>query len=402
MAKRVDVIVAMANSAHRDGAATNYLIQANNGALYVVYIESGGTVVFRKSTDGGFTWSPATTIYSTNATVTQLSVWYDRWSNIAADLIHCVYVNSTDDDVQYRTIDTASSDGLSTQTTVAALTSTAANGHMSVSRAVGGNVYVKVIIDNGAEGGFYRLPNANVPNGAWDAARTIDEAAAGSDQMILLPDFDAADTQDMLAIFWDASANEVSRKLYDDSANSWAETSIATSMVELIATTAWPNFAAAMDIANTQHVLVAWSDTDLATARLRCWTVDSGAITAKTDVVSSSTDDQGLCAVGIDTDTGYWYVAYCGKTDGSETWNSDVKTYYKVSQDSGSTWGPETQLSGDGLVTLNFSPSLLLACPRFTGGEQGFKTLRTTVGVANGIRINLALPARRALHQVLG
>ena len=38
----------------------------------------------------------------------------------------------------------------------------------------------KLLIDAGAEGGFFRLPNANVPNGAWDAARTtVFEAITG-------------------------------------------------------------------------------------------------------------------------------------------------------------------------------------------------------------------------------
>jgi hypothetical protein len=213
---------------------------------------------------------------------------------------------------------------------------------LSITRAVGGNVYCKTVIDAGAEGGFFRLANANVPNGAWDAARTVDEVIASSDQMILLPDYDAADTQDILAIFMDASANEISRKLYDDSANTWSETSIATSMNDSLATTAFPHFAVAMDIANTRHILVAWSDVDVANSDLRCWIVDSGTITEVTNVVLNSTDDQGLCAISIDLQTGYWHVFYAGKSDGSETWTSAVNLYMKVSKDAGTTWGAET------------------------------------------------------------
>jgi hypothetical protein len=210
---------------------------------------------------------------------------------------------------------------------------------------VGGNVYCKTVIDAGAEGGFFRLLNANVPNGAWDAARTVDETIATVDQMILLPDYDAADTQDILAIFWDASANEISRKLYDDSANSWSETSIATSMAEQNATSTWPDFAVAMDIANTRHFLVAWSGTDLASSRLRAWTVDSGSITALTDVVSSSTDDQGMTGITLDTNTGRLTVVYAGKTDGSETFPTAINIYRKFSDDSGTTWSGEELLT---------------------------------------------------------
>ena len=294
---RADITIAQTITAiQRDGAGSQYLIQPPTGVLYIVYADTGSDVAFRKSTDGGKTWSRPTIIFA--GTATAISVWYDRWSNIAAGLIHVVYTESATDDTLYRTINTESSDALSTQTVIFAGASTAAGGHLSVTRAVGGNVYCKTVIDAGAEGGFYRLPNANVPSGAWDAARTVDETIATTDQMILVPDFDAADNQDIMAIFWDASANEISRKLYDDSGNSWSETSIATSMTDVAATASFPHFNIAVDIANTQIILVAWSGVDTANADLRCWTIDSGTITEVTNVVLNNVmQDQQIQAV---------------------------------------------------------------------------------------------------------
>ena len=53
---------------------------------------------------------------------------------------------------------------------------------------------------------------------------------------------------------------------------------------------------------------------------------------AKTDVVTNGTDDQGLAAIGIDDrTTRIWWVVYVGKSDGSETWNTAVNLYCKVS-----------------------------------------------------------------------
>lgn len=329
-----------ANPPTYDGAGTNYIVQTPTGVLYYVFIHSGSDVAFMKSSDGGLTWSDTTTIFS--GTATAVAIWYDRWSNISAGLIHCAYQESVTDDTLYRTINTESSDALSTQTVIFAGASTAAGGHLSITRAVGGNVYCKTVIDAGAEGGFYRLPNANVPNGAWDAARTVDEAIATQDQMILLPDYDAADTQDIMAIFWDASADEISRKLYDNSANTWAETSIAASMTDSVATTAFPHFAVAPDIANTRHILVAWSAMDTLNADLRCWTVDAGTIAEVTNVVQNSTDDQGLAAIALDTLTSRWWVFYGGRSDGSETFQSSLNIYCKASTDGGTTWGAET------------------------------------------------------------
>lgn len=364
MARRADVTVCEVNAAHWSGAGTNYIVQANNGALYMIYIDSALDVSYRKSTDGGLTWRAAV-LAATAGSTTSLAVWYDRWtdpSGTLGDRIHFVFSDSGNDDTHYRTLNTAD-DTLSTQTVIFAGASTAAGGHISVTRAVGGNVYCKTVIDAGVEGGFYRLPNANVPSGAWDAARTVDETIATLDQMILLPDYDAADTQDIMAIFWDASANEVSRKLYDDSANTWGETSIATSMTELSTATAFASFAVAPDPGNTRHVLVAWSATDLANADLRCWTVDASTITEVTNVVLNSTDDQGLCAIAIDKITGDWYVFYGGITTGGETWNTSMNIYYKISTDDGTTWGPETKLNQMPAFTLRH----LYTCPQFLG-----------------------------------
>ena len=362
MSRRADVMVESIVAGHWNGAGTNYIVQTPAGVLYMVFINTLSDVSFRKSVDNGLTWTQSTVVFA--GTATNLAVWYDRWSNISAGLIHCVYTESATDDTLYRTINTESSDALSTQTVIFAGASTAAGGHLSVTRAVGGNVYCKTVIDAGAEGGFYRLPNANVPSGAWDAARTVDEAIATLDQMVLLPDFDAADTQDIMALFQDASVTELSRKLYDDSANTWAETSISAAITELSTATAFANFAAAPDIANTNHVVVAWNATDAANQDLLCWTVDSGAITAKTDVVTNATDDCGLAAVSIDTVTGYWYVFYGGPSTGGSTWNTAMHIYYKVSTDSGTTWGPETLLDIGGTFTLRH----LYTCPRLVAG----------------------------------
>jgi hypothetical protein len=235
-----------------------------------------------------------------------------------------------------------------------------------------------------------------VPNGAWDAARTVDETIATTDMMILLPDYDAADTQDIMAIFWDASANEISRKLYDDSGNSWSETSIATSMTEVAATSTFPHFAVAMDIANTRHILVAWSGVDTLNADLRCWTVDASTITEVTNVVQNSTDDQGLCAITLDTVTGYWWCFYGGATAGGETFSTAIKIYCKVSTDGGTTWGPETALTttAASIPWLVSNPRRLVVKP-CTVAFYFAETLPT-------LRVNACILQPRAQHQMYG
>ncbi len=367
---RIDQIIGEAVAAHYNGGGTNWPIQANDGTLYSVFVDGGLDAVFQKSSDGGINWSEPTSIFA--GTVTNLAVWFDRWSGIAAGLIHVAYTESGGSDTLYRNIDTENSDTMSTQVTIFNGVSTASGGALSICRARGGNVYCKTMIDAGAEGGFYRLPNANVNGGAWDAARTDTEALATTDQWILQPGW-AADNQDMLCFFWDASADEISRYIYDDSANTWAETSIATSMVDGVATVDYPHFNACVDIANSRSLLVAWSARDLANADLRCWMVTESAITETTaNVVLNSTDDQSLASIGIDTTNSIWYVVYAGKSDGSETVQTSLNIYYKSSGDSGATWSAETLATG-----ILRNRKWLGVIPRFAATTMKFAHVNT-------------------------
>jgi len=340
------------------GAGTNYLVITNGGVQYAVFVNtptvSTTRIDFSKSTDGGVSWSTPTAVSSFGG-ITQLSIWYDRWSGISGDLIHCAYVGTTADATTYRSIDAANSDTLSSEITIFDGGSTANGGALSITRARGGNLYVKTMIDAGSEGGFFR----SVDVGANWTSRTDSEALATTDQWILLPSWNA-DDQDAMMFFWDASADEISRCLYDNSGDSWAESSIAATMVDLAATTNYPNFAAAVDTTNSRNLLAAWSDNDIANADLRVWHVTESAITEVTNVITNSTDDQGLCGISIDTSTEDWYVFYFGNPDGGETYATILQLYYKKSTDDGATWGSNTAVDPAGFN----GASGLFVCPR--------------------------------------
>lgn len=364
----VETVCTSLHSGHMGGGGTNYVVKTPGGVFYNVYIDNALTVGFRKSTDG-VSWSAHTNIFSTGQ-ATQISIWYDRWSGVDAGLIHCAYTDATSDDTFYRSIDTENSDTLGTQTIIFAGASTASGGALSIVRARGGNLYCKVTIDAGAEGGFFRSTDV----GANWASRTNAEALATTDQWILMPGW-AADNQDIMCFFWDASADEISRYLHDDSGDAWAETSIAATMVDVTATTGFPHFSAAVDITNSRNLLVAWSAIDTANADLRCWHVTEDGITEVTNVVLNSTDDQGYCAIGIDTDTEDWYVYYGGKSDGAEGVSATLNVYYKKSTDDGATWGAETQ------ITNSITKSVLgiVNVPRFNANNCVSTVLGGTV-----------------------
>jgi len=386
---RAELYYSVANAQHYKTAGVQHVVAtvADPSIKYAFLIDPVGfKVYYIKSTNDSVTWSSPILLF--NNTIYALSVTYDRWSGIAAGLIHVAVVNFDNGDIEYRSIDTENSDTLSATKTVAALTSAANGGWLSITRARGGNLLLYSCIDAGVEGGFYRMQNANVPNGAWDAARTSPETLATTDQAILVPGF-AADANDVMCMFIDASANELSRYVYDDSADTWAETSIV-SLTDTVATTSFPHFAATVDLANSQILLIAWNNVDTLNADLLAWTITESAITACTDVITNSTDDQGFAALGIDIDTGDVYAVYGGLSNGSETFPTAINLYYKISTDGMATWGTETKLT----TQTGAAISILWLCmtPRFSGIGNlvvAYMQLLTTTW----LRLNVQLPA---------
>lgn len=337
----------MANGRHLMGEITDgyrflerAIVRVASGDLYAFYLSAGAArFYYRKSTDDGLTWSiPVQIAIITNAEA-HYSVWYDRWtSGDSGNLIHIWVVNSSDDVVYYNL--TVTTDTLSSVATVVALTSASSTaGHISGAKARGGNLYIAYDIDGGTELDFYRSTDGGVN---WTDRATPWEGTA--DYIHLFPG-NEADNQDMWAIFWDTSANEISLKTYDDSGDSWAETSISGSMVEALVTTGGiSQFSGAIRHSDGHLIMAAWNGRDTGADDLMVWDINGAAsITALTNVITN-TDDCANAAVQIDQATNDIYVYYAGKSDGSQTLGSSVGVYYKASTDDGATWGAEAAL----------------------------------------------------------
>lgn len=344
--------------AQYNGAGTNYVIEANNGSFYKVFIASDSDVYFNKSSDG-ITWGTPVSVFT--GTALALSVWYDRWSGRSTDKIRCWYIESGGNDILYRDIDTASADALGTQTTVFnGASASIPNGALTGWVSRHGELRAAGSIDAGAEDGAW----SSTDDGAtWTDTIADPSEGATQDQYFGLPGWNA-DTADEMIIFVDASANGLSVKRYDDSANTWTETAIIAdgSFVDQTASNAFPHVACAVDLANSRNIVAAWSAVDTANADLRLFFINDTTITeSAANVVLNSTDDQGLCAVGIDTPTGMIYVFYGGKSDGSETYLTAITINYKTTSNDGANWSAETALT-----TLARATQYLACTPRFT------------------------------------
>lgn len=323
------------------------LVYTSASTGYQFYVDSGGTFVYSKTTDGGITWGSPVTVAAATTHVA-FDVWYDQWTvGITGTLIHTWYFDTTSSDVFYRTLDT-SNDTLGTQRTVFTGASAVAGrpAFVSGTKARGGNLLCCFDIDAGTEIGTYRSVDAGVN---WTVRTNIMETAT-DDWAFLFPG-NEADNQDIWAIYGDTSANLMTFKAYDDSANTIAESASITAFTP--GTDGLGQFPWGGAIRHSDGHLIAaiWSARDAGTADMHIYDMNGVAsVVTKTDIVTD-TDDVYFAGVNIDG-SGVIRVAYNGKRDGSENLDTTTGIYYTTSTDGGTTWAAgDTSISTDALTT---------------------------------------------------
>ena len=391
---RADVIAGVSQAAfvlNYNGGGTNHVVQKNGttDTFYMVFVDAASDLVYTKTTDGGFTWSVPTVVRT--GTLVAHAVWYDRWTGLSTDKIRIAYVDNND--IFYRDLD-ISSDTLGTETTVFDGTSSAAGGALSIVAGRDGRIAVAGSIDAGAEDGAW----SSTDDGAtWGDTIADPSEGATQDQYYLLPGWNA-DTADLMLIFVDASANGLSVKRYDDSANSWAETAIIAdgSFVDAVPGGSFPHVGCFVDVTNSRNVIMGWSAVDTLNADLRAFVIVDTSVTETTaNAVLNSTDDQGLVAACLDTGTATWYAIYTGKSDGSETFSTATKVYYKTTTDGGATWSAETALSNSVRST-----AFLYGTPRF--GTNFLAMFGNDMSTGDNILVSVNIPTGGSANLLAG
>lgn len=371
---RVDTLTGFVNLNSQKASQSCPVVKTPDNVQYLVFfspIDNG--LYLTASNNDGFSWSSPALVKAAGAN-SIASLWYDKDTpGNTGTIIHIACMDSTADDIIYRPLDTAGGGiSLGAESIIFSGTSTGgvANTCLSITRAIGNDLYCAFDIDGGTEVGFYRSTDGGVN---WTARADVNEVG-GTDYYLTAPGF-ALDPQDILCIYWDRSASEISRKTYDASANSWAESSIAGSMTAIANTTSSPQFSIAVDDVNNKILLVAWTNRNTLNADLRFWSIDESSITEGTNVVLNSAGNQQGCAIAIDTDTNIIYVFYGGNSLGT-----DSNIFYKTSSDFGATWSSEVALSIGGgaypyLVASMLFTGDIVTCFAYDGvGPDSFYT----------------------------
>lgn len=319
---------------------------------YMFYLDggaAGGDVVYKKTTDGGATWGSPVDV-TTGYSVSCLHVYHDKWTrNVATNLIHVAYIDSTSDDVKYRNLDPDNSDALSAEkqvldgTTSSVYTTTWTQKWVNVVRAEGGYIYVLGYIDANQTEKVFAV---STDGGANFASKAVPAPAGATITpfAILVPG-DETDTNDIGCVYWDCNNNKLVWCVYDQSGDSWSTADIsATTFAEY---TGGINFAAAQMQSDGAIYVVAMTQFDNVAADFKVFKITGNAgagytYTEKTDVWTNEAE-HGFAGIFINQQTDDIYAVYMG---GSAALSS-VGVKYKKSTDGAGTWGAEQSFSAD-------------------------------------------------------
>lgn len=316
---------------------------------YVIYTDiTTNDLVYRKTTDGGETWSAINTI------VAGAIISYDCWADWqtpgdGGTVIHIAYLNSDTEYVCYASLDTDGAAEVLDNIQVCAGTGLFNAGTyrvyhtISITKTRGGNLAVATQYrdSNVSATYFYRFFTS--PDGdTW----TVESSTAGNpvehyyDHFLLFP-ANLADDQDLWAAYWDDDAAIVSLKTYDDSGNSWTTIGEATISGTMVHANVYVNMDGAIRHSDGHLILAAWTAYDTTTADLKLWDINgAGSITETTDDVLTDSAESFLTSVFIDQASDNIYVAYAkGGAVGST-----VTVYYKKSTDGGDGWGSQATM----------------------------------------------------------
>ncbi|KKN05890.1 hypothetical protein LCGC14_1082840 [marine sediment metagenome] len=305
----------------------------------VVFIQATTTdVVFARTTNAGDnppTW--ATTVLHTGTDI-RFAAWFDQETpGDTGTLVHVLIMDALlGDNMFYRSFDIsdASLGTLRTVDAVVTISSTSTENQCAITKTRSGNLVAAFSTQSEIE--CYRSTDSGA---TWTDRADVFETTTEEDHLLLFP-ANTGDDDDACAVFWDKSADEISLKMYDESADTWTE------FATLIAATAVDDpFQYHIDGAvrhSDSHVLVAWhsdNDTtgdDIETADLTVDSIASPTVTAKTNVV---TNQAGSGAVGmlINQQNDDVYVAYCK----GGTWQSLTDVVFHKSTDGMGVWGTE-------------------------------------------------------------
>jgi hypothetical protein len=342
----IDATVSNVAASHNGSSPTGVFISDQTG--YAFYRDSTGSCVYRKTTNGGGSWSAAVTV-DAQTNCFRIAVWYDRWTpgDSTGTIIHISTMDNHD--LWYTRLDT-SSDVLTTAVNASGSAQGgsfgAAGNISSITKGTDGDVYMGVH-DSSDSFVLKCASGANCTNAASWAEAGTNPLDLVADNLILMP----LSGGNIMAIRWDISAEDIQSKVYHDATNTWDASWTTIDANATHNSTYDAAFGATVDPA-TGFIFLAYA-ADISSVGgnddIRTAIYNGASWTTTTSVVTDSSNGKGITGVKIAMHerTGAVYVVYTARTGGASTAN----IFWKRSTDGMATWsseqGPVASASGN-------------------------------------------------------
>jgi hypothetical protein len=346
----VTVDSSVINSGLRHLGPSPSLVFTNDQTGYSFYIDSSGSCVYAKTTDGGVTWGSAVTV-DTQTDCLGIGIWYDRWTpgDTTGSLIHIATFDSGNSDVWYTALNT-SNDSLTTtlNASVANQGGSFISGLNNIAITKSTNNYITMgIVDDSDSFVIRCITNCSVSATNWTEAGTNPFTGDNGDYLILMP----VPNGDIMAIWWDISVSDILSRTYEDTGNSWGASWTTIDSDADVNSHYGSGISATIDKDTNDIYLVYIDDsTRIAdnTDDLKSAIYSGASWTTKTNLLTN--DPRGISGVTITLDslTNYAYVSYSVITDITNF--TQALIYNKQSKDSMTSWENETG-SYDAVIT---------------------------------------------------
>jgi hypothetical protein len=186
---------------------------------YTFYVDSTGSCVVSKTTDGGASWGPASNVDAQTDCI-NIAVWYDRWTpgDTTGQYIHVATIDTNEDDIWYTRYNTSTDTSSTTinvssgSTYVGVLANTA--NRVSITKGTDGRLMASTM--DASDSIVVTCTTTCTTAGNW--SEVSPGFLVGDDYPILVPRL----SNEIMLIMWDTSNDDV---VYWQYTGSWSSTS---------------------------------------------------------------------------------------------------------------------------------------------------------------------------------
>ena len=337
----IDTDVNLTSTSHLQSGSQIVFIDDQIG--YKFFRDAPGYCVYRKTTDGGGSWSSTTTV-DAQVDCTAVTVWYDRWTpGDTGTNIHIVTMDTSADDLFYNRLDTASSDTLLKGTTPVDVSTNSGNSVAVL--AIGANLPT---LTKGTDGTIY----ASVADGSdsyvvecsANCELTTGWTETGTNPLDLANDYSLLvplASGDIMLINRDISLEDIRSKIWNNTSWSATWTTIDANATDNtvydggLAATVSSSSPGTVYLAYTANNAILGTDDSVRTA------LYNGSWTTTTAVLSNGGTTRAVTGVTIalNSATEEVYVGYSARTTAGTLGTGNV--YWKSSTDGMTSWGSE-------------------------------------------------------------